>query len=85
MINLVNDISVSTMIISFVIMAVGWGAKEIAKSLIKHLIETAAKVQLLESKIGEVLNLANSIPKIQKDLNIAFQKIEDLETEVRQA
>lgn len=80
------DLSLNTIIISVVVAIVGWLLKgvawalaEVCKQLIETLIRTMSKVEVLESKINDILAMRGDVERIKTDLNTAFGKIRELE------
>lgn len=81
-----NDLSLNTIIISGVVALVGYGLKSVGKALIdaiidlvKHLVSTTAKVQMLEAKLSELIRAVGDVEKIRTDLNRAFSRIKELD------
>lgn len=80
------DLSLNTLIITVVLGLVGWGIKGVAwalaetcKQLIQTLLRTITKVEVLESKIVEVLALRSEVDKIKFDLNNLYAKVKEIQ------
>ena len=78
-----NDIGLSTILIGFLIAAVGWGLKETAKSLILTLVKTIAKVEMLDAKLLEIVKAMAMFPKMQQDLNEYYARLKKIESELK--
>lgn len=83
---MILDLSLNTLIISGVVILVGWGLKgamwalgEACKNLVTTLISTMAKVELLDSKVTELINAVGDVHKIRHDLNGFYSRLKELE------
>lgn len=82
----VNDISLSTLFLSGVVAlcALGlrgaiWGLAEVCKALIVKLIETMSRVDLLDQKFKDLLEVIGDVQKIRYDLNGFYSRLKKLE------
>jgi len=80
---LINDVSlaglVSTAVISGTIAFVGWGAKKLIVELVTYLVRTIAKVELLNERLTQMIEIVDGVPKLKSDLNRLYSRIKDLE------
>lgn len=81
-----NDISLNTLFISGVVAITGlalrgavWGLAEICKTLIVKLIETMSRVDLLDQKFKDLLEVIGDVQKIRYDLNGFYSRLKKLE------
>lgn len=82
--NFTAEFSLNTIIISGVVALVGWGLKgaawalgETCKRLIEKLIQTITKVEVLESKINDVLAMRADVDKLKYDVNNLYAKLRE--------
>ncbi len=82
----IQGVDINTLIIAGAIGLVGWGLRGVAgaliesiKQLITHLIQTVAKVQLLENKLTELIQAVGDVQKIRYDLNNYYDRLKKLE------
>ncbi len=85
-----NDLSLSTLIISTVVALVGWGLKGVGallmdaiKNLITKLIETIAKVELLDAKLSDVIKTVGDVEKMRDDINAYYKRLKELEIKMQ--
>lgn len=77
-------IDLNSIVVAGTVGVVGYLLKESIQTLIVKLIQTMAKIQLLESKITEIVSTMGDVQKLRGDVNFAFQKIKDLEKEINE-
>jgi hypothetical protein len=80
------DLSLNTLIISGVVALVGyalkgamWALGEICKNLISTLVNTIAKVELLDAKVSQVIEAVGDVHKIRSDLNGFYSRLKSIE------
>lgn len=76
------SLDVNTLILAGVVGAVGWGLKELAKSLITHLVKTEARMAVLDEKMGDVIKAIGDVQKIRTDLNAFYTRLKVLEAKI---
>jgi len=65
-----NDIGAFLIIVGTAIVSlVGWGLKEVIKSLIVKLVQTMAKMEMLDRKFESFNHAANEVPRLRSDVN----------------
>ena len=86
MIGIEQDVSISTFLISGVIAIVGWALRGGIKLLIaaiqllvKKMVETISKVDLLDAKIADILKTMGDVEKTKRDLNEYYKRLKTLE------
>lgn len=90
--NLQFDISISTVIVSVVVGVVGWSLKavahaaietfkEIAKKLLEKMVETIARVEVLDAKLDRLVDAVGDHEKLRSDINQYYRQLKDLRTE----
>lgn len=79
-------ISLNAVVISCAVALVGWALKgamwalgEACKNLITTLITTMAKVELLDAKVGQIIEAIGDVHKIRSDLNGFYTRLKKLE------
>jgi len=88
-ITITNDLSANTLIVSFVIAAVGWGLKKTLTfvvtllvdsigKLIKKLTETIGRVEILDSKMDSLTVAVGDHAKLRKDIETYFTELKTL-------
>lgn len=87
--NLEVDLSLNTLIISLVIFIVGlmvkatsWALIEAIKSLVTKLVETVARVEVLDEKLKDILKTIGDVDRLRQDLTNGFKRIKKLEDEL---
>lgn len=85
-----NDLSLNTIIISGVVALVGYGLKSVGKALIdaimnlvKHLVTTTTKVQILEEKLSALIQTISEFEKMKLDVNRAFARIKEIDDKLK--
>ncbi len=80
-----TDLSLNTLVISAVIALVGWGLKgvmvflgETCKKLIEALWKTMAKVEVLDSKITDLIQTVGDVQKMKGDVNGLYTELKAL-------
>ncbi len=88
MMGLDNDISLSTLVMSGVVAVVGWllrgGMKLLVlaiQTLVKKMVETISKVDLLDAKIADILKTIGDHEKMKTDINAFYARLKKLEEE----
>ncbi len=91
MISLENDVSLSTLVVSGVIAAVGFILKATGKllvtavtELIKKLVETIGRVDTLDANLARVVGAVAAVEKNRADLNEYYKRLKVLEGDVEQ-
>ena len=86
-----NDISMSTVLISSAVALASWALRGSFKLLIsaiqmlvKKMIETISRVDLLDAKITDILRTIGDVEKSKRDINEGFVRIKKLEDDFRQ-
>jgi len=88
-VTITNDLSANTLIVSFVIAAVGWGLKksltflitllvDAIGKLIKKLTETIGRVEILDTKMSALTHAVGDHEKLRKDIQLYFSELKDL-------
>lgn len=84
----VNDISLSTILITVAIAVGGWLLRETGKAIVKvitklieTLLQTMADVKTLDSKLKDLINAVGDVQKIRNDLNQYYKRLKTLEDE----
>ena len=85
-INFQFDLSLNTLILSGVVLVVGWGLKAVAwavieaiKALVTKLAETIGKVEVLDAKLSEVVKTIGDVEKLRNDVNSYYARLKKLE------
>lgn len=85
------DLSLNTLIISGVILLSGYLVKGAAwllvegmKTLIKKLVETIGKVEVLSSKMDTLTHAVGDVQKIRSDLNSYYERLKQVEKKFRE-
>lgn len=85
------DLSLNTLIITVVILISGylvkgaaWMLVEGMKTLVKKLVETIAKVEVLSSKMDTLTQAVGDVQKIRSDLNAYFERLKLVEKKFRE-
>lgn len=80
------DLSLNTLIISIVVGIAGfalkgalWAVGEICKRLIEKLIETISRVEVLDTKMTDLITAVGDVQKIRTDLNGFYARLKELE------
>lgn len=85
------DLSLNTLIISGVILLSGYLVKGAAwllvegmKTLVKKLVETIGKVEVLSSKMDTLTQAVGDVTKIRSDLNSYYERLKQVEKKFRE-
>lgn len=80
------DISLNTIFLSAVVVFVGWSLKAVAwaliesiKALITKLVETIARVEVLDEKMTQLTQAVGDVQKIRTDLNGLYSRLKKVE------
>ena len=85
------DLSLNTLIVSGVILISGYVIKGAAwlliegmKTLIKKLVETIGKVEVLNSKMDTLTQAVGDVQKIRSDLNSYYERLKQVELKFKE-
>ena len=84
------DLSLNTLIMSAVILIAGWLLKAAAwaviesiKALVTKLVETIAKVEILDAKMSELTRAVGEHQKLKTDVDQFFKRLRNLEMQFK--
>jgi hypothetical protein len=84
------DLSLNTLIVSGVVAMVGWSLRgltwmfvEAVQKLIKTLIETIARVEVLNAKMDVLTKAVGDVQRIRDDLNGFYDRLRKIEAEFK--
>lgn len=89
--NVSFDLSLNTIVQSIVIVGVGlamrgiaWALIEAIKTLVTRLIETIAKVELIDAKMGKIVDTVGDVEKMRRDINEYYRQLKELKKELEE-
>ena len=69
-------------ILGVIVTSVGWALKTAIGSLLTALATARADIELLDAKLGRVIEIVEDVPKLKKDMNEHFKRLRELKQEL---